>query len=305
MLVRSSNHVIFHFYPRPPRGGRLRKENAPWTLKSFLSTPSARRATGVHFFIHDYQFISIHALREEGDDKTSYKFMFQGISIHALREEGDLDLGDQDLGGAQISIHALREEGDFACNAAQTSAFLFLSTPSARRATSGLYHQCFAFLHFYPRPPRGGRRDSVCAGRHRLGISIHALREEGDGYPCRRLDFSGISIHALREEGDISGAAGDVTVMDFYPRPPRGGRHCFAVSSFTLLVFLSTPSARRATPLNCCLVRPMVYFYPRPPRGGRRRGHREHSRQAQFLSTPSARRATAKTEKNISAFVSL
>ena len=57
-------------------------------------------------------------------------------------------------------------------------------------------------------------------------ISIHALREEGD-HVCFEFalgDF--ISIHALREEGDIA------------DRPPL---LCF-------VVFLSTPSVRRATP---------------------------------------------------------
>ena len=34
-------------------------------------------------------------------------------------------------------------------------------------------------------------------------ISIHALREEGDGCKLRNLrDVETISIHALREEGD-------------------------------------------------------------------------------------------------------
>ena len=47
-------------------------------------------------------------------------------------------------------------------------------------------------------------------------------------------------------------------------------------------IFLSTPSARRAT-------EDLI-----EPEAGEK-----------FLSTPSARRATAKTEKNISAFVSL
>ncbi len=59
-----------------------------------------------------------------------------------------------------------------------------------------------------------------------MAISIHALREEGD--PGRRvccpLDY--ISIHALREEGDVQ-HHGDL---------PAAGE------------FLSTPSARRATP---------------------------------------------------------
>ena len=34
-------------------------------------------------------------------------------------------------------------------------------------------------------------------------ISIHALREEGDGVMLRALGNSAISIHSLREEGDL------------------------------------------------------------------------------------------------------
>ena len=33
--------------------------------------------------------ISIHALREEGDDKLNQEPLLDIISIHALREEGD------------------------------------------------------------------------------------------------------------------------------------------------------------------------------------------------------------------------
>ena len=61
----------------------------------------------------------------------------------------------------------------------------FLSTPSARRATLLiLWHGLYA------------------------GISIHALREEGDLIvpPC--VSVTVISIHALREEGDRLEAAG-------------------------------------------------------------------------------------------------
>ena len=57
---------------------------------------------------------------------------------------------------------------------------LFLSTPSARRAT-------------------------FCGGSGGSGwpISIHALREEGDAYePFHLREKIEISIHALREEGD-------------------------------------------------------------------------------------------------------
>ena len=57
-----------------------------------------------------------------------------------------------------ISIHALREEGDRLIVLVFRAVTLFLSTPSARRATEAL--------------ARGGSR---------YRISIHALREEGDG----------------------------------------------------------------------------------------------------------------------------
>ena len=80
---------------------------------------------------------------------------------------------------------------------------------------------------FYPRPPRGGRRQQPYKISCPQGISIHALREEGDqaaapeaiqpkeflSTPSARratgkqdlLKYSyGISIHALREEGDCA-----------------------------------------------------------------------------------------------------
>ena len=101
-------------------------------------------------------------------------------------------------------------------------------------------------LHFYPRPPRGGRLPLI------------------DGAD---------------------------TLRDFYPRPPRGGRR--GIRDMTVLerLFLSTPSARRATVsvvdldetaeflstpsarrATVNLLRQpsfSIYFYPRPPRGGR------------------------------------
>ena len=103
-------------------------------------------------------------------------------------------------------------------------ARLFLSTPSARRATSTLRRMQgrrkisihalreegddqilgdgIPRRHFYPRPPRGGRL-------------FHLEVVEG---LCR------ISIHALREEGDLQSGQHIKQTGDFYPRPPRGGR---------------------------------------------------------------------------------
>ena len=62
------------FYPRPPRGGRLLPTWPAMPDKSFLSTPSARRATLFHQMKLFIVNISIHALREEGDQFSSCKF---------------------------------------------------------------------------------------------------------------------------------------------------------------------------------------------------------------------------------------
>ena len=101
-----------------------------------------------------------------------------------------------------ISIHALREEGDLTDVLSMTVSIIFLSTPSARRATKELYltgtstdisiHALreegdrpqlampLPFLDFYPRPPRGGRLSRFLRAWQCACISIHALREEGD-----------------------------------------------------------------------------------------------------------------------------
>ena len=79
--------------------------------------------------------ISIHALREEGDGSTVELWEAVSISIHALREEGDLDFYYPVFANLGISIHALREEGDVVMRTIAAWSMLFLSTPSARRAT--------------------------------------------------------------------------------------------------------------------------------------------------------------------------
>ena len=103
--------------------------------------------------------------------------------------------------------------------------------------------------YFYPRPPRGGRPAPAVGQSWSLRkISIHALREEGDGvHHLFRHQTGGISIHALREEGDATMTLFLSTTMDFYPRPPRGGRRLVPIVMDEMCKFLSTPSARRAT----------------------------------------------------------
>ena len=112
----------------------------------------------------------------------------------------------------------------------------------------------------------------------------------------KKNKFTRISIHALREEGDILQFSNLMVKDYFYPRPPRGGRRGGVRLKDPGGVFLSTPSARRATGRGLPPVYAFWNFYPRPPRGGRRNYFSLLSRGFLFLSTPSARRATAKTE---------
>ena len=175
--------------------------------------------------------------------------------------------------------------------------------------------------------------------RHRRAdtISIHALREEGDR--TRRQMVSGSSnFYPRPPRGGRPSTPGfatlsynfyprpprggrrDIVVMEnaavyFYPRPPRGGRLVEFCQLHQPVVFLSTPSARRATRNSYMFTRFLRDFYPRPPRGGRPEGvtreyfvhiisihalreegdmrtvYRVQTAQT-FLSTPSARRAT-------------
>ena len=62
---------------------------------------------------------------------------------------------------AEISIHALREEGDVPRVGRLILFNVFLSTPSARRATHRRMTITTSYENFYPRPPRGGRQTAV------------------------------------------------------------------------------------------------------------------------------------------------
>ena len=59
--------ALMYFNPRPPRGGRLPRRWPSTPPCRFQSTPSARRATLTRWRQSWRRWISIHALREEGD----------------------------------------------------------------------------------------------------------------------------------------------------------------------------------------------------------------------------------------------
>ena len=169
-----------YFYPRPPRGGR-------------------RPARRCH---HVDRPISIHALREEGDEaecgsKTPEEYFYPRPPRGGRRVVDDV-----------INFN-----------------IKFLSTPSARRATRSSTASRSWTTYFYPRPPRGGRLGpsrSFLPGRRYFYPRPPRGGRRGDSFP-------------------------DTGKKHFYPRPPRGGRRGGVRLKDPGGVFLSTPSARRAT----------------------------------------------------------
>ena len=152
-----------------------------------------------------------------------------------------------------------------------------------------------AFLHFYPRPPRGGRPP------HGPGAAAHPYfypRPPRGGRPsgCNlRCSYCYISIHALREEGDrLAAPLPALSILHFYPRPPRGGRRRRPTHSSWPSRFLSTPSARRAT-LSHLQIAVFSQFLSTPSARRATQTGQPQPKEPRFLSTPSARRATYRT----------
>ena len=128
------------------------------STSQFLSTPSARRATSTparrrSWLIYFYPRPP-RGGRRASDCGHADQVL---ISIHALREEGDLQLM------TPVSFRTIFLSTPSARRATlrrlvrRTHHNEFLSTPSARRATNRHHQKLVQIRNFYPRPPRGGR----------------------------------------------------------------------------------------------------------------------------------------------------
>ena len=224
------------------------RQASPLTVCLFLSTPSARRATYCFFNKFFFKVISIHALREEGDNRQLLQTSSVFHYFYPRPPRGGRPGAESGHAGSTEILSTPSARRATLMGLLFIERSLFLSTPSARRATAAGCSASSTTTDFYPRPPRGGRpryiptlsvdsvflstpsaRRATCCGvgvNLAVEISIHALREEGDAVaPCCCCQ-TGYFIHALREEGD--------------------GRRCPWPSLERH--FLSTPSARRATP---------------------------------------------------------
>ena len=157
MLVISDVSQVLDFYPRPPRGGRHYAELTGMLAEKFLSTPSARRATLESDFqpVTGMEFLSTPSARR-ATQQPAHSRNVAKISIHALREEGD-ESGHPDQrhncnfyprpprGGRPREQPYQNTIGDFYPRPPRGGRLgydpvvfdydEFLSTPSARRAT--------------------------------------------------------------------------------------------------------------------------------------------------------------------------
>ena len=156
--------------------------------RSFLSTPSARRATCGDRKRSRSKPISIHALREEGDVGGAGRQPTKDISIHALREEGDLSRSVASY--LSTDFYPRPPRGGRQCSISSFAYFgRFLSTPSARRATHTAA-VCSPRVSRFLSTPSARRATIRHDHTYQQGlISIHALREEGDHYKPQILLF--------------------------------------------------------------------------------------------------------------------
>ncbi len=218
-------YLLYDFYPRPPRGGRLQRAQAG-NVEGSDFYPRPPRG-GRHQDGRDAKSprrISIHALREEGDSQgvDTGNFVYAFLSTPSARR-ATLPL-QRLYRSFQISIHALREEGDIMPGKVWNAPtwYFYPRPPRGGRPLTVL--SVPTHTHFYPRPPRGGRRYLL----HNLAVLIEFLStpsaRRATISKCKPAEVNVISIHALREEGDALQHRPWAASYDFYPRPPRGGR---------------------------------------------------------------------------------
>ena len=100
-------------------------------------------------------------------------------------------MADAAAAALDISIHALREEGDRDANEFIAAVSIFLSTPSARRATPTDLQDAIVQALFLSTPSARRATNDEKNIEKCLQISIHALREEGDSFP-----FSKVPLHS-------------------------------------------------------------------------------------------------------------
>ena len=125
-----------NFYPRPPRGGRQ---------------PGCRPRCR-------FSKISIHALREEGDESQHHTVAFP-LDFYPRPPRGGRHFASSYFAACRNFYPRPPRGGRHKSQKCGIIKSKFLSTPSARRATNAQGLDLERSRYFYPRPPRGGRQN--------------------------------------------------------------------------------------------------------------------------------------------------
>ena len=149
-------HWTSYFYPRPPRGGRPGRRGSGTATNYFYPRPPR----GGRHHIQDAPAVS------------------QQISIHALREEGDNFLLRTWHKADDFYPRPPRGGRPSTASTFTLTAYFYPRPPRGGRQLPQWVTTMI--MNFYPRPPRGGRPRLRVLDPFVLEISIHALREEGD-----------------------------------------------------------------------------------------------------------------------------
>ena len=292
MTVGASPPVC-NFNPRPPWGGRQRTRKRTATISIFQSTPSVGRATSATIFSLLSPSISIHALRGEGDPS----YQENNVLPHYFNPRppwgGRLDVKAKDL-----------------------LFTLFQSTPSVGRATSMAVPQ-EPIVPSFQSTPSVGRATLLLPARNSRTKTFQSTPSVGraTNLPIFLNTFDGISIHALRGEGDLVNAINDAAGSDFNPRPPWGGRrgHLYQWDTGRRVISIHALRGEGDRCKGTCTMYAISihalrgegdalrhflrhyitsHFNPRPPWGGRPPRIVQTFSTQEFQSTPSVGRAT-------------
>ena len=283
-----------HFNPRPPRGGRRKTLPIVPAHPPFQSTPPARGATP---FVLPLSLSAGFQSTPPARGATLVKF--PRVAMKRF----------------QSTPPARGATPSRLCAAPPPR---FQSTPPARGATQrpSWWWQKFSIFQSTP-PARGATRDCQLAGGAGP-ISIHAPREGGDeGNDVRAAMLLIFQSTPPREGGDFVGvmlaprvmrfqstppargatvhfASHNLYLLNFNPRPPRGGRRLM-FRPLAVLMWISIHAPREGGDISTFFQRSSdPYFNPRPPRGGRQDDPAGRLGDVIFQSTPPARGATTR-----------
>ena len=224
-VVARAQHRKTHFNPRPPWGGRQNSQRGGQTGDYFNPRPPWG-GRPFAFFVIDIRCVrfqstpSVGRATTSGDTKTTLTAAFQSTpsvgratlcALFYLCSRSNFNPrppwgGRPSMAGlcsTRSSFQSTPSVGRATFSKVCGTVFkTFQSTPSVGRATKNAVRVCGKAADFNPRPPWGGRRKNISAPDTARGISIHALRGEGDWQCKPRI----------------------IRLRHFNPRPPWGGR---------------------------------------------------------------------------------